>query len=352
MIVSNPQRILLTGGAGFVGSNVVRVLRERYPQAKLRVMHLPRENLLNLKGMDEVELVAGDVLKQDEVDRAVAGCDVVFHLAAIYAVWLPDMSLIGKVNVEGTRNVLESCLKQGVKRVVHTSSAVCYCGHGPDVVCTEESPFAMHGSHYAESKFASHKVAQEYAKKGLDVVIVCPVGPVGPGDVGPTPTGRMIAEAFHMPVKVAMRSRMNLIDVRDCAVGHVLALEKGRTGESYLLGGEIVWHRELLERALRVSGRSARVFEVNPKVLLPYAYVATFLARFTKKAPLVTPMELHHAGGGLVCDAAKARRELGLVTRPLDETLRDALSWFATHGYLEDAELAARFSERKATANP
>jgi dihydroflavonol-4-reductase len=346
MTFQPPRQILVTGGAGFVGASVVKLLRERYPQAKVRVLHLPRENLKNLDGVAGIELMPGDITSQTDMDRAVAGCDAVFHLAAIYAVWLPDMSLIHKVNVEGTRTVLDACLRAGVKRVVHTSSAVCYCGHGLDVICDENSDFAMKGHAYAESKIASHRVAQEFAKKGLDVVIVNPVGPFGPGDITPTPTGRIITEIFNMPLPTALKTRMNLIDVRDCAMGHLLALEKGRTGESYLLGGENYMHTDVVQRVLALAGIERKVWEVRPSLLMPVAVVMKFIAGFTGQAPFMTPSELVQAGGGLVCTAEKARRELGLVTRPLDDTLRDALAWFVQNGHITDQRAVARFGKR------
>ncbi|MFP5383756.1 MAG: NAD-dependent epimerase/dehydratase family protein [Gammaproteobacteria bacterium] len=342
----NPQRILVTGGAGFIGSSLVKQLRERYPQAAMRVMHLPRENLVNLDGVAGIELVAGDVTRQEQVDAAVSGCDVVFHLAAIYAIWLPDMSLMHRVNVEGTRNMLDACQRLGVKRVVHTSSAVCYCGHGLDVVCDEKSPFAMKGHPYAESKIASHRVAEDFARRGLDVVMVNPVGPFGPGDVGPTPTGRIIVEAFNSPIPVAMRTRMNLIDVRDCAHGHILALEKGKTGESYLLAGENYMHRDVLTRVLTLCGKPPRtVLEVPPTLLWPMAALFKLIADIRKQPPFVTPAELRQARGGLVCTADKARRELGLVTRPLDETLADAIAWFVKHGHITHPDAVGRFGK-------
>lgn len=343
--VESPRQILLTGGAGFIGSNVVKILRQRYPQAKLRVLHLAKENLLNLSGLDDIELMAGDVTQAVDVERAVAGCDVVFHLAAIYAFWLPDMALMQRVNVDGTRLVLAECLKQQVKRVVYTSSAVCFAGQSLDVVSTEQSPFAMGDQVYARSKHDSHLVAEEFARQGLDVVIVCPVVPIGPGDVGPTPSGRMITDIFSLPVPLAIRSELNLIDVRDCAMGHVLALEKGRTGESYLLGGENYTYADMLRRVLRICGIRRRVWELPPETLRPLAHAMVFATRFTKKPPLLTPTEIDAAKRGLVCDAGKARRELGLTVRPLEETLRDALAWFVANGYITAADVVSRFQQ-------
>lgn len=341
----SPQHILVTGGAGFIGSNVVRVLRSRYPDAKIRVMHLPRENLLNLKDVDGIELIPGDLLNPADVTRAVSGCDVVFHLAAIYALWLPDMSLMDRVNVDGSRLVLEACVAQGVKRVVYTSSFAVFAGQGLDKACTEHSAFALGESHYSRTKYESHRLAERYARQGLDVVIVCPTCPVGPGDVGPTPTGRILTEMFRTPVAVALVTEANYVDVRDCAMGHVLALEKGRTGESYILGGENYTHADIVRRALRITGVKRPLVVVPPDVLKPVAHVATLLARFTGKAPFTTPVEIEVTKKGLIGDASKARRELGLTVRPIEETLRDAIAWFVKNGYITDRAVVARVPE-------
>lgn len=337
-----PKQILVTGGAGFIGSNVVKVLRRRYPEARVRVLHLPKENLINLRGVDGLELVPGDLLNPLDVKRAVAGCDVVFHLAAIYALWLPDMSLMDRVNVDGSRLVLEECLKQNVKRVVYTSSFAVFAGQGLDTACTERSSFALSESHYSRTKYESHRLAESYARKGLDLVLVCPACPLGPGDVGPTPTGKIITEMFKTPLALALDTEANYIDVRDCAMGHVLALEKGRTGESYILGGENYTHADIVRRCLRLTGLRRRLVVLPPDALKPLALVATLLATVTKKAPFTTPVEIEVTKKGLIGDASKARRELGLTVRPVEETLLDAIAWFVQHGYITDAAVTAR----------
>jgi len=350
--IEKPTRILLTGGAGFIGSNVVKILRERYPETKLRVLHLPKENMLNLKGMDDVELMAGDITKAADVERAVSGCDVVFHLAAIYAFWLPDMSLMHRVNVDGTRVVLEECLKQKVQRVVYTSSIVCFTGQGRDVVSDESSPFSMEDMVYAKSKYDSHLVAEEYARKGLDVVIVCPAIPMGPGDVGPTPSGRMVTDIFVFPVPLAVDSEINVIDVRDCAMGHVLALEKGRRGESYILGGENYTYADMLRRVLRLCGIKKPILKLPALLMKPLAIGFTLSARITGKPPLLTTTEVDMARQCALVDAGKARRELGLTVRPLEQTLRDALVWFVENGYITEPAVVERFHQATLAQSP
>lgn len=340
-----PKQILLTGGAGFIGSNIVKILQHRYPATKLRILHLPKENLLNLKGLKDLELMAGDITNADDVARAVSGCDVVFHLAAIYALWLPDMSLMDRINVGGTRLVLGECLKQKVKRVVYTSSMVCFIGQGVDKVSDETSPFSMDNMVYARSKYDSHIIAENYAKKGLDVVIACPAMPMGPGDVGPTPTGRMVMDIFRFPIPLSVDSEVNIIDVRDCAMGHILALEKGRTGESYILGGENYTYSDILRRVLRICGLKNRILNLPEFALRGVAIAMTTSARFTKIPPLLTPSEIDVAKKGAIANAAKARNELGLTVRPLEQTLHDSLEWFVQNGYISRAAVVKRFKK-------
>ena len=340
-----PKQILLTGGAGFIGSNIVKILQARYPTTKLRIFHLPNENLLNLKGLNGLELMAGDITNVEDVARAVTGCDVVFHLAAIYAFWLPDMSVMDRVNVGGTRILMEECLKQQVKRVVYTSSMVCFIGQGLDTVSDETSPFSMGSMVYARTKHDSHRIAENYAKKGLDVVIVCPALPMGPGDVGPTPTGRMVMDIFRFPIPLGVDSEVNIIDVRDCAMGHILAFEKGRTGESYILGGENYTYTDMLRRVLRICGVKNRILHLPEFVLRSVAIGMTASARFTKTPPLLTTTEIDMAKQGAIANAAKARNELGLTVRPLEQTLHDSLEWFVNNGYITKAKVVKWFKK-------
>lgn len=337
-----PRHILVTGGAGFIGSHVVRQLRQRWPDALIRVLHQPRENLANLQDLFGLELIPGDITSTNDMRSATMGCDVVFHLAAIYAFWLPDMSVMHRVNVEGTRTVLQAALEAGVRRVVYTSSAVCFAGHGDQVRATESSPFAMQISPYAVSKHHAHQVALEFVARGLNVVLVCPVAPVGPGDIAPTPTGRMIIDMFKYPLPLSPVSEMNVIDVRDCAKGHLLALTHGRCGESYLLAGENYTYHDLLRRAMRLCGQRKPIITLPLSVLRPASRVLLFTTRFTRRAPVLTPVEVELTRMGLVCDGRKAREELGLAVRPIESTLSDALAWFASQGHLSNVSVSRR----------
>lgn len=333
------RKALVTGAAGFIGSHVVRSLLERYPGIQVRAMHLPNDNLINLEGLP-VELFAGDITSRQDMEQAVADCDAVFHLAAIFALWLPDPTVMDRVNVEGTRNVLQTCLDARIPRVVYTSSYAVFGGQGQGVPCSEKSEFKLHASHYSVTKYQGHKLAREFADKGLDVVIVCPTAPVGPGDYGPTPTGKLFIDFASAPVNTVMKSGSNYVDVRDCALGHVLAFEKGRTGESYILGGDNYTIAELITLLEMITGQKRITLRVAPWMLMPAAWVSLFLANHvTHKAPLLTPADLKTLQLGLWADISKAKSELGFPVRPLEDSIRDALHWFAENGYFEERTL-------------
>jgi dihydroflavonol-4-reductase len=326
-------KALVTGAAGFIGSHVVRALVQ--DGWAVRALHRPSDDLRNLQGLD-VERVPGDVTDRDSVRAAVSGCDRVFHLAAIYALWLPDPGVMDRVNVEGTRLVLEESRRAGVGRVVHTSSIARFGGQGRGRRATEESTFALGktGDRYSRSKADAHEVAVSFAQE-MDVVIVAPTGPIGPGDVGPTPTGRLLLTCATLPVVVVTDTASNFADVRDMARGHLLAAERGKRGETYLLGNQDVALPDLARMALSLTGRRA------PVVVAPFAAArvaargARWLAdRVTRKAPLFTPEAIRIAELGLEADCTKAVRELGLPQSPIEIALGDALKWFRREGYI------------------
>lgn len=330
------MKALVTGGAGFIGSHVVRALIDR--GIDVRVLLCPGEKTVNIDDLD-VERVTGDVLDVGGLAEAIRGCDQVYHLAAIYALWLPDPGLMERVNVEGTRNVLTCSAEAGVSRVVHTSSIAAFGGAGLDADATEESPFHLEstGNLYARTKYDSHKIAEEFAASGLDVRIACPCAPFGPGDLGPTPTGRLLLSLLNLPAAFILRSANNLVDVRDVAEGHVLAAEKGRTGESYLLGNENCSHEDLAEIVYSITGVKKKLLAFPVPLLSTLSRAMVLWSEHvSRKPPLLTPDTVRIAELGLRADCSKAFTELGLPRRPLAESVRDALVWFADHGYITD----------------
>ncbi len=333
------MRSLVTGGAGFIGSHVVRALLAAGDE--VRVLHLPGEPLANLRGL-EVERMAGDVTRPDECRVAVRGCERVFHLAAIYELWVPDAERMRAVNVDGTRNVLAAAAEAGVRKVVHTSSIAAFGGQGQDGRATEASAFRLEasGDPYVLTKREAHVLARAFASRGLDVTIVAPTAPIGPGDLRPTPTGRLLLAALRGPVALVPDVSANLGDVRDIARGHLLAAERGGRGESYLLGGDDVSMARLARIALAVAGLRRPVGRV-PDPLLRAAGAGLLWAsrRLTGRPPLLTPAAVATLRLGLRADCSRAFRELGLPRRPLEESVRDALRWFAEHGHIRSRRL-------------
>ena len=327
------MKALVTGSAGFIGSNVVRALLE--DGHDVRALHLPNEDQRNLRGLD-VERFAGDVTDEDDMRQAVRGCEVVFHLAAVYALWTKDPAIMQRVNVEGTRNVLDAARAEGVRRVVHTSSIARFGGQGPRLRATEESAFALGvtGDAYSRSKADAHEVAVQAARE-QDVVIVAPCGPIGPGDAGPTPTGRLLLSAVKLPVVVVADTTTNFADVRDMARAHVLAAERGKRGETYLLGCRDVSLVEIARMALDALGLHKRVIVAPFVAASVVARGLRFVAdRITRRPPLFTPEAVRIARLGLRADCTKAVRELGMPQSSVERAVADAMTWFGREGYL------------------
>lgn len=302
----------------------------------MRVLHLPGENLRNLAGC-EVELVEGNVLDTAAVKAAVKGCDRVYHLAAIYAFWLRNPQAMFDVNVRGSRNVLDACRDAGVEKVVYTSSMVRYGGQG-ERKGNEESPFVLGstGELYSISKYQSHELAERYAEEGLDIRIVCPTLPIGPGDIAPTPTGNYLIGMLRNPVVFYTSGVTNAGDVRDIATGHLLAMDKGVKGRSYILGGEEDVSMEAFVKVCqRVLGTRKPAIPISDKAFEVMGYALEMYAEFVSgKAPLVTSQAARASVLGLRADCSRAQQELGYSCRPLEDSIRDAVAWFRENGYI------------------
>ena len=335
------MKAFVTGAAGFIGSQVVKKLLEKNYQVKAMV--LPGDNLINLRGLD-VETVYGDILSESFLEKNIHDCSAVFHLAAIYAIWLKNPAKMYEVNVAGTRNLFNVCKqKKNIERIVYTSSVAVFAGQGKNRDATEESPFslAVTGDDYCRSKYQSHKVVQEFIKQGMDVVITAPSVPIGPGDYGPTPSGRMLLDMLHLPVTTVIDSYNNFLDVRDCGEGHVLALEKGKSGREYILGNENYSMKEFLGIARAVLQLDRPSIDVPYSLLYPASRVLKFIAdNVTHKAPMLTPNALKVTELGLRADCQRAFKELGLPQRHISESIRDAIKWFNEYGYVKDKSLA------------
>lgn len=321
------MRSLVTGAAGFIGAHVVRALLAW--GGKVRALARPGTDLRNLAGLD-VELAWGDVRDFPSVRRAMEGCELVFHVAALYSFWVRPRGLIYQVNVDGTRNVLQAALELGVERVVYTSSVAALGLREDGTPADEETPVdpkAIVGD-YKKSKYLAQEVALAYARKGLPVVIVNPTFPVGPYDIKPTPTGQVIKDFLEGRMPAYLETGMNVVAASDVAAGHLLAAERGRVGEKYILGGENMTMEGLLRLLSWLTGLSA------PRLRLPYlptlalSYLNAGLCLLAGGTPRMTPDTVRMARHYMFFSPEKARQELGLPQTPVEEALRDAVAWF------------------------
>jgi dihydroflavonol-4-reductase len=326
--------VLVTGGTGFVGSAVVRALLGSGRRVRALVRRgSPRDNLAGL----DVELVEGDLREADSIERAMAGAGVLFHVAADYRLWAPDPEAIVRNNLAGTRIVMDSALRHGVSRIVYTSS-VATLAPRPDGGSAEEGrPLDMDRAigAYKKSKVAAERLVQSMvAERGLPAVIVNPSTPIGPRDIKPTPTGRIIVEAARGRMPAYLDTSLNLVHVDDVAAGHIAALEHGRIGELYILGGENVTLARMLGEIAQLVGRRAPRIRLPRAPLFPLALAAETIARFTKREPFVTLDGLRMAKHHMVFTSAKAERDLGYRARPFTEGLAEAIAWCRQAGYL------------------
>ncbi|GAB4283240.1 MAG: NAD-dependent epimerase/dehydratase family protein [Deferrisomatales bacterium] len=326
---------LVTGATGFVGSAVVRQALEA--GLRVRVLVRPGSDRRNLAGLP-VETAQGDLRDRASLERALRGCTFLFHVAADYRLWVRKVDEMLATNVGGTRELMGAALEEGVERVVYTSS-VATLGTTPDGRPADEESAAtlteMVGP-YKRSKFlAEAEVRRLVGERGLPAVIVNPSTPVGPRDLRPTPTGRLIVDAAAGRMPAYVDTGLNLVHVDDVAAGHLLALERGRVGQRYVLGGENLTLKEILERLAPITGRRAPRLRLPHGLVLPLAYLSEAWARWSggRWEPRTTVAGVKMAKKRMFFSSAKARRELGYRARPVDEALREAVEWFRRNGY-------------------
>lgn len=320
--------VLVTGVTGFIGWHVAVQLLQQGQQVRALVRPASRPS-----GLD-VETVTGDLRDADSLEKAVAGCDAVYHVAADYRLWARDSSEMYRTNVDGTRNLLEAARRAGVGCFVYTSTVGCIGipenGRGDET--TPVSLDEMKGA-YKRSKFLAERVAIDYARSGFPVKIVNPTAPVGEHDVKPTPTGRIVLDFLKRKLPAYVDTGLNLVDVRDTAKGHLLAAQKGAPGERYILGCQNLSLKEIFQRLARISGLSA------PRFRIPYgaAYAAgiatTAAAYVTGKEPLAPLDGVRMARKKMFVSHEKARRELGFEPGPVEGALDRAVRWFRDNGY-------------------
>jgi len=325
---------LVTGGSGFLGSAVVRALIERGVRVRALVRaSSPRDNF---RGLD-CEVVVGDLTDRETLKAALKGVRYLFHVAADYRLWARDPSEIIRANVEGTLNLKREALAAGVERIVYTSSVATLRVAGASAPVDETailSPDEAIGAYKRSKTMAERAVEDMILREGLPAIIVSPTTPIGPRDIRPTPTGRILLDAARGRIPAFVDTGLNFVHVDDVAAGHLLAFEKGKIGERYILGGENLTLRQLLETIAELAGRKAPRFRLPRAPLMPLAFAAERLAHFTGKEPLLTLDGLRMSRYRMFFTSAKAERELGYRSRSYREGVVDALGWFRTAGYL------------------
>jgi dihydroflavonol-4-reductase len=333
--MDSSTKTLITGATGLVGSAVARKLvAEGFSVRALARSGSPR---FHLDGLD-LEFVAGDIRDAESVRRAMSGVRYVFHVAADYRLWARNPSEIFAANVEGTRIVMEEAKRAGVERIVYTSS-VATLGLRADGSPADET-VALSAEEgigpYKRSKIAAERLVEAMiANDALPAVIVNPSTPIGPRDVKPTPTGRIIVEAARGRVPGFLDTGLNLVHVDDVAEGHLAALKRGAIGQRYILGGEDVLLADMLAEIARMVGRRPPRLRLHPAMVIPVAYIAEATARLTGREPFTTRDGIRMAAHRMFFTAAKAERDLGVRARPYREALADAIQWFGTAGYLD-----------------
>ena len=330
----------VTGASGFIGANLIHelVLRGHGVKALLR----PGADTRGLAGV-EFERVAGDVSDRAALERAMRGCDWVFHLAASYHLWLRDYAPMYAANVDGTRNVIEAAMAAGCARIVYTSTVGCIglpeAVNGVITPTDEATPVseAQMTNHYKLSKWRAEVVARELAAKGAPVVIVNPSAPVGPRDVKPTPTGQIILDVLNRAMPAFIDTGLNFIHVRDVVIGHIHAAERGRIGERYILGNaDGNWTmKQALDVLAEITGQPAPKFQIPHALAYAVAYIGEAAAALTGKPPRAPLAGVRMAKYKMWFNPAKAVRELGLPQTPPRQALADAVEWFKANGYVK-----------------
>jgi dihydroflavonol-4-reductase len=336
-------KAFVTGATGFLGSHVARALADQ--GADLRLLVRPTSNLRNLEGLQssgtKAETATGDLRDAASLEKAMSGCDTVFHVAADYRLWVRDPGEMYRSNLGGTRAILEAARKNGVRRIVYTSSVATIGftsnGHSAGHPADEDSPVSLADmiGHYKRSKFMAEQVALEAGRSEMHVVTVNPTTPVGEQDVKPTPTGRIVVDFLKRKFPAYVETGLNLVDVRECALGHVAALEKGKSGERYILGGENLTLKQILDKLGEITGLP------SPKIKLPYIFAfaagvvdEAITGGILRREPRATVDAVRMGKKKMFASSGKAERELDWKIVPVDGALRRAVEWFRGNGYV------------------
>lgn len=335
------MKAFLTGATGFVGSHVARALVEQGADLRLLVRATSRTD--NIAGL-RAEIAPGDLRDTASLKNAMSGCEFVFHVAADYRLWVPDPREMYRVNVEGTRAILEAARESGVRRVIYCSTVATMGFTDDGRIADENSPVSLEDmvGHYKRSKFMAEQLVLEAGRGGANVVVVNPTTPIGESDIKPTPTGRIIVDFLKRKFPAYVDTGLNLADVKEVARGHLLAMEKAVPGERYILGGENLTLKQILDKLAALTGLPAPTTKVPHAVALGFAALDQFFTGIVRrKEPRATIDAVRMGRKKMFASSAKAERELGYKIVPVTNALERAVRWFHDHGYVEPVRQAA-----------
>jgi dihydroflavonol-4-reductase len=327
------MKAFLTGSTGFVGSHVARVYAEQ--GAELRLLTRKTSNLAAIEGLP-AEIVVGDLRQPESLRLAIRGCDALVHVAADYRLWVRDPQEMYAANVEGTRELLRIAREEGVAKVVYTSSVATMGFKADGTIVNEDTPVTLADmiGHYKRSKFLGEQEAIQAAKAGQRVMILNPTTPIGPDDAKPTPTGRIIVDFLNRKFPAYVDTGLNLVDVTEVARMHCVALERGTPGERYILGGENLTLKQILDRMSAITGLPSPTRKVPHAVAMTFAFFdETITGKLRGKEPRATVEAVRMGKKMMFASSAKAERELGFQVLPVYPALRAAIDWFIAHGY-------------------
>lgn len=328
------MKVLVTGATGFIGGNLARrLLRDGY---EVRALVRPGSNTIAIDST-EIEPALGDILDRESVARAARGCQAVFHCAAAYTFWSPDRNLVYRTNVQGTANVLDAAMDAGVSKIVYTST-VSTIGLSAGGVANEKTPVdpKLIAGTYKKSKHEAERVALERAAQGLPVVVVNPTAPIGPWDVKPTPTGRIVLDFLKRRIPAYLSSGLNIVDVEDVAVGHILAMKKGQPGQRYILGSLNVTLKQLFSMLADITGLRPPRWRVPFWLVTMAGYLDQAVeGNIIGREPRIPVEGIKAAKRPMYVDCAKAITELGLPQSSVQEALANSVKWFTDYGYLQ-----------------
>ena len=327
------MRAFVTGATGFVGSHVARELAEQ--GAELRLLTRKSSRTENIEGL-KAELITGDLADAASLKRGMQSCDYVFHVAADYRLWVRDPRAMYRANVEGTRAIMQAAQECGVRRVIYTSTVATMGFTANGQPCEEQSPVSLAEmiGHYKRSKFMAEQAVLQAARSGARVVLVNPTTPIGERDIKPTPTGRIIVDFLNRKFPAYVDTGLNLVDVREVARAHVAAIERARPGERYILGGENLTLKQILDKLAAITGLPSPTMKVPHAVALGFAACDQFFTGTLRgKEPRATMDAVRMGRKKMFASSAKAERELGLQIIPVEDALRRAVDWFRAHGY-------------------